>query len=133
MKKFRLALVSLFLLLLLAPWGYAAQVDLKILYVNDFHGFAEPDKPTGADAPLGGIAYLAGAVDRARAAPMPERNTSASGRPRRTATHSMRRGAMTRRRDLWAFTSARATQLRDRLPAAGLRGTKTSIRHAATG
>ncbi len=66
MKKFRLALVSLFLLLLLAPWGYAAQVDLKILYVNDFHGFAEPDKPTGADAPLGGIAYLAGAVDRAR-------------------------------------------------------------------
>ena len=52
--------------LILAPWGYATQVDLKILYVNDFHGFAEPYKPTGSDAPLGGIAYLAGAVDRAR-------------------------------------------------------------------
>jgi 2',3'-cyclic-nucleotide 2'-phosphodiesterase (5'-nucleotidase family) len=66
MKKFRLALLSLLLLLLLTPWGYAAQVDLKILYVNDFHSFAEPYKPTGSDAPLGGIAYLAGAVDRAR-------------------------------------------------------------------
>ena len=53
-------------MLILAPWGYADQVDLKILYVNDFHGFAEPYKPTGSDAPLGGIAYLAGAVDRAR-------------------------------------------------------------------
>ena len=66
MKKFRLALLSLLLWLILAPWGYANQVDLKILYVNDFHGFAEPYKPTGSDAPLGGIAYLAGAVDRAR-------------------------------------------------------------------
>ena len=47
MKKFRLALLSLLLLLILAPWGYADQVDLKILYVNDFHGFAEPYKPTG--------------------------------------------------------------------------------------
>jgi 2',3'-cyclic-nucleotide 2'-phosphodiesterase (5'-nucleotidase family) len=66
MKKFRLALLSLLILIILAPWGYANQVDLKILYVNDFHGFAEPYKPTGSDAPLGGIAYLAGAVDRAR-------------------------------------------------------------------
>ena len=47
MKKFRIALLSLLLLLILAPWGYANQVDLKILYVNDFHGFAEPYKPTG--------------------------------------------------------------------------------------
>src|SRR5450759_803016 len=66
MKKFRLALLSLFLWLILTPWGYANQVDLKILYVNDFHGFAEPYKATANDAPLGGIAYLAGAVDRAR-------------------------------------------------------------------
>ncbi len=66
MKNIRLALLSLLLLLILVPWGYANQVDLKIFYVNDFHSFAEPYKPTGADAPLGGIAYLAGAVDRAR-------------------------------------------------------------------
>ena len=66
MKKIRLALLSILLLVILAPWGYAHQVDLKILYVNDFHGFAEPYKSTGSDVPLGGIAYLAGAVDRAR-------------------------------------------------------------------
>jgi 5'-nucleotidase / UDP-sugar diphosphatase len=66
MKNFRLALFSLLLCLILAPWGYAGQVDLKILYVNDFHGFAQPYTPMGGDAPLGGIAYLAGAVDRAR-------------------------------------------------------------------
>jgi 2',3'-cyclic-nucleotide 2'-phosphodiesterase (5'-nucleotidase family) len=66
MKKFRIALLSLLLLLILTPWSYAAQVDLKILYVNDFHGFAEPYKAAANDPPLGGIAYLAGAVDQAR-------------------------------------------------------------------
>jgi 5'-nucleotidase / UDP-sugar diphosphatase len=66
MRKYRLALLGFLLLLTLAPWGYAGQSDLRILYVNDFHGFAEPYKPTGSDVPLGGIAYLAGAVDRAR-------------------------------------------------------------------
>lgn len=66
MQKFRIALISLLLLVSLSARGYASQVDLKILYVNDFHGFAEPYKPTGSNAPLGGIAYLAGAVDRAR-------------------------------------------------------------------
>ena len=66
MKKLRLALLGLLLLLTLAPWGYAGQTDLRILYVNDFHGFAEPYKANAGAAPLGGIAYLAGAVDRAR-------------------------------------------------------------------
>ncbi|OGR30953.1 MAG: hypothetical protein A2139_09735 [Desulfobacca sp. RBG_16_60_12] len=66
MKKFRIAFLSLLLLLILVPCSHAGQVDLKILYVNDFHGFAEPYKPTASEAPLGGVAYLAGAVDRAR-------------------------------------------------------------------
>jgi len=66
MKNFRLALLSLVLLLILAPYGYGGQVDLKILYVNDFHSFAEPYKDSANETPLGGIAYLAGAVDRAR-------------------------------------------------------------------
>ena len=66
MKKLRIVLLGLLLLVILVPWSYAAQVNLKILYVNDFHGFAEPYKATANDAPLGGIAYLAGAVDRAR-------------------------------------------------------------------
>jgi len=66
MKHLRIVLVCLLWWVILAPWGYAGQVDLKILYVNDFHGFAEPYQPTGSASPLGGIAYLAGAVDRAR-------------------------------------------------------------------
>lgn len=53
MKKFRLALLGLLLLLILAPWGYAGQTDLKILYVNDFHGFAEPYKANAGAAPRG--------------------------------------------------------------------------------
>ncbi len=66
MKKIRTAFLSLLLLLILVPWSYAAQVDLRILYVNDFHGFAEPYKAGANAPPLGGIAYLAGAVDQAR-------------------------------------------------------------------
>ena len=66
MKNFRIVLVCLLWWFILAPWGYAGQVDLKIFYVNDFHGFAEPYQPTGSASPLGGIAYLAGAVERAR-------------------------------------------------------------------
>jgi 5'-nucleotidase / UDP-sugar diphosphatase len=66
MKKIRNHLFSLLILVILPSWGYANQVDLKILYVNDFHGFAEPQKTTASEAPLGGAAYLAAAVDRAR-------------------------------------------------------------------
>jgi 5'-nucleotidase / UDP-sugar diphosphatase len=66
MKKFSVAVLGLLLLLILVPWSYANQVDLRILYVNDFHGFAEPYKTGANEPPLGGIAYLAGAVDRAR-------------------------------------------------------------------
>jgi 5'-nucleotidase / UDP-sugar diphosphatase len=66
MKNFRIVIVCLVLWLILAPWGYANQIDLKIFYVNDFHGFAEPHQPTGNATLLGGIAHLAGAVDAAR-------------------------------------------------------------------
>jgi 5'-nucleotidase/UDP-sugar diphosphatase len=41
-------------------------VELRILYVNDFHGFAEPHQPSGSPDKLGGIAYLAGEVERLR-------------------------------------------------------------------
>ncbi len=65
MKNFRIVIVCLLWWFILTPWGYANQIDLKIFYVNDFHGFAEPYQPTGSASPLGGIAYLAGAVERA--------------------------------------------------------------------
>jgi 5'-nucleotidase/UDP-sugar diphosphatase len=66
MKKIRLALISLFLVMGLTLGAHATQIDLRILHVNDFHGFAEPHQPAGEKTLRGGIAYLAGAVDRAR-------------------------------------------------------------------
>ena len=53
MKKLSIVLLGLLLLVILVPWSYADQVNLKILYVNDFHGFGEPYKATANDAPLG--------------------------------------------------------------------------------
>ncbi len=64
--RFRIALISLLIVLSLAPWAWAAQVSLRILYVNDFHGFAETHQSAGSQTLRGGIAYLAGAVDRER-------------------------------------------------------------------
>jgi 5'-nucleotidase / UDP-sugar diphosphatase len=66
MKKLGLILGSIVLVILLAIPAFGAEKTLRILYVNDFHGFAEPYQPLGASEPLGGAAYLAGAVDRLR-------------------------------------------------------------------
>ena len=40
---------------------------IRILHMNDFHGFAVPYKPYGSDDAQGGLAYLAGAADTLRA------------------------------------------------------------------
>lgn len=66
MKRLTLALIGLLLVLLLASPADCGATRLRILYVNDFHGFAMPYQPLGGSAPLGGVAYLAGAVDRLR-------------------------------------------------------------------
>jgi len=64
-NKLRIALAAL--LLLLAGSGAAVwAAEVRILHVNDFHGFAEPHKPLGSADLLGGAAYLAGEVDRLR-------------------------------------------------------------------
>ena len=67
MKNLRLTFLCLLLLLFLALPAGARAVTLRLLYVNDFHGFAEPYRPLGSTELLGGAAYLAGAVDRLRA------------------------------------------------------------------
>jgi 5'-nucleotidase / UDP-sugar diphosphatase len=41
-------------------------VRIRLLYVNDFHGFAEPYQPSGRPDKLGGIAFLAGEANRLR-------------------------------------------------------------------
>ncbi|MBM4275528.1 MAG: bifunctional metallophosphatase/5'-nucleotidase [Deltaproteobacteria bacterium] len=57
---------ALFLILVSFPGAEARQVELRLLYVNDFHGFALPYKPLGAEGPVGGAAYLATAVEKLR-------------------------------------------------------------------
>lgn len=66
MKRLNIVLCSIFLLLLSVSIAHGEQVGITILYLNDFHGFAEPYKPFGSDEMYGGIAYLAGEVDHLR-------------------------------------------------------------------
>ena len=66
MKSLRLILYCLVLIIFLAAPAAAREARLRLLYVNDFHGFAEPYQPLAATELLGGAAYLAGAVDRLR-------------------------------------------------------------------
>ena len=42
------------------------ETRLRILYLNDFHGYAEPHRPTGNSEARGGIAHLAAEVNRLR-------------------------------------------------------------------
>lgn len=73
MKKIVLALqifLAVFLLGLSSSWA-GEPVQIRILYLNDFHGYAEPHQPLGSPNKIGGIAFLAGEVNRLR----PERPT----------------------------------------------------------
>jgi len=46
--------------------AYADQVSIRILHMNDFHGFAEPYKPLGSDEMAGGVAYLTARANKLR-------------------------------------------------------------------
>jgi 2',3'-cyclic-nucleotide 2'-phosphodiesterase (5'-nucleotidase family) len=65
-RKLVIIYCSLVLFLLSACNAYAGQFVIRILYLNDFHGFAEPYKSPGSNELLGGISYLAAKVDRLR-------------------------------------------------------------------
>ncbi len=58
--------IVLFLSLAWVPGVYSEETRIRILHVNDFHGFAEPHKPLGSQELLGGAAYLSAAVNRLR-------------------------------------------------------------------
>jgi 5'-nucleotidase/UDP-sugar diphosphatase len=60
--------LSAFILSFLFPlaYGHSQSSDLRILHVNDFHGFAEAYKPLGSQELLGGIAYLGAKVKALR-------------------------------------------------------------------
>lgn len=60
MKRWAPAVLCLLFVFFLSTQTYARALDLRILYVNDFHGFAEAYQPLGSQEPLGGVAHLAG-------------------------------------------------------------------------
>lgn len=66
MRRFKLVLFALALSVFFHTAAGAEQHFLRILHMNDFHGYAEPYLPPGSDEPLGGIAFLAGEVRRLR-------------------------------------------------------------------
>jgi 5'-nucleotidase/UDP-sugar diphosphatase len=59
MKKFTRFIYGIFLCVFLVTAARAEPSSVRVLYVNDFHGFAEPYKPFGSNEVLGGLAYLA--------------------------------------------------------------------------
>jgi 5'-nucleotidase/UDP-sugar diphosphatase len=59
MKRRQVALWYILLFLLFTTFACAQSSEIRILHVNDFHGFVEPYKPLGSDKLLGGVAYLA--------------------------------------------------------------------------
>ena len=52
MKRIKVIIFSLVWALLFIQAADGGQTELRILYVNDFHGFAEPHQPVGAAEPL---------------------------------------------------------------------------------
>ena len=57
---------SLLLLLLFLSFAFAEEREIRILYLNDFHGFAESYKPLGSQEMLGGIPCLAAKANALR-------------------------------------------------------------------
>ena len=57
---------SLLLLFLSLSFASAEEREIRILYLNDFHGFAEPYKPLGSKEMMGGIPYLAAKANALR-------------------------------------------------------------------
>ena len=61
-----MTLCCVLLFFLSMAFAHGQPYELRILYLNDFHGFAEPYKPIGSDELLGGISYLAAKANELR-------------------------------------------------------------------
>jgi 2',3'-cyclic-nucleotide 2'-phosphodiesterase (5'-nucleotidase family) len=75
MKKFRLLVILLFVLLGLAATGFVCPLNagevkrIRILHVNDFHGYAEQYRPYGSEEQCGGAVFLDAKIRALRADP----------------------------------------------------------------
>ncbi len=66
MKQWRILICSVLLFFLSTTFLYGQQVDIRILYINDFHGFAESYKPLGSDVGIIGFQKVVAAIFRMR-------------------------------------------------------------------
>jgi 5'-nucleotidase / UDP-sugar diphosphatase len=66
MKLFRIVAWTVLSILVAVGMAMAAPATVRILHVNDFHGFAEPTVPFGATEQVGGVPWLAAKVLRLR-------------------------------------------------------------------
>ncbi|HSB32637.1 MAG TPA: bifunctional UDP-sugar hydrolase/5'-nucleotidase, partial [Candidatus Sulfobium mesophilum] len=66
MKRLMPVLFSSVLCVFFLGAAWAEQHVIRILHMNDFHGFAEPYEPSGSNRLIGGIAFLAAKVGRLR-------------------------------------------------------------------
>lgn len=65
MRKLTTTTLCLFLFLSVS-FAFGETAEIRILHMNDFHGFAEPYKPFGSDEMLGGISYLSEVANKLR-------------------------------------------------------------------
>jgi len=64
-RNLLLAVLCLFVILSFSS-VHAAETVIRLLHVNDFHGFAEPSFPFGSQEMRGGAAYLAAKAEALR-------------------------------------------------------------------
>ncbi len=65
-KHIFLSICTIILALFLLSTSFAEIKEIRILHINDFHGFAEPYKPFGSNEYLGGVAFLASKINSLR-------------------------------------------------------------------
>lgn len=65
MRKLTTTTLCLFLFISVS-FAFGETAEIRILHMNDFHGFAEPYKPLGSDEMLGGISYLSEVANKLR-------------------------------------------------------------------
>jgi 2',3'-cyclic-nucleotide 2'-phosphodiesterase (5'-nucleotidase family) len=66
MKKLFTVGLNILFIFLSITFANGQPAEIRILHVNDFHGFAEPYKPLGSDELFGGIPYLAAKANELR-------------------------------------------------------------------
>ncbi len=65
--RLRAGVSAVCLVIIIGAAGLAGAAEIRILHMNDFHGFAEPHKPLGSQVDLGGVACVAARAKELRA------------------------------------------------------------------